>query len=482
MVRLAARRYVLFAVLLGFFSFAATLFFNAPAAHAAAGINSQISFQGKVVKSDGTNIADGTYNMEFKIYQDGTGTGGGTLKWTSDRLVGGSGGVVVTGGTFSVNLGALTSLSSVDFNQDTLWLSMQVGNSTSCTITTTFQANCGGDGEMTPYIRLTAAPYAMNAGLLNGLSSSSFVQLSPSLQQTGNININGSLTATSTISFGSSAQYTVDASGNVSTTGTSTVKTTNSNALSIQNSGGVALLTADTNAGNIILGKASSLTANLVFANAGSAATVSLAAGATGASYTLYLPTSAPTGANQCLGTSSTTQLTFTSCASGHSKTVVLNAEYAGAVLDATNDTTCSSANNGTMTAGSDITNKMNYYNWTSSQTTAQCYDIVVQYGLPSDFGSWDATTPLALSQYVSSTSNATSAVEVRDTANAVAQAFTTTTPASASAWTTTTVSGWQSTGTWTAGGTMYIRIRASSLSSAYIRLGNIKLTYNSTY
>src|SRR5438045_3693254 len=96
------------------------LFLTLPSrAFAAAGINPQLSFEGKVVKSDGTNLADGTYNMEFKIYQDGTNTGsGGTLKWTEDRLVGGTP-VTVTGGTFQVNLGSVTAFGgSVDWHQD----------------------------------------------------------------------------------------------------------------------------------------------------------------------------------------------------------------------------------------------------------------------------------------------------------------------------------------------------------------------------
>jgi hypothetical protein len=155
---------------------------------AAAGINSQLSFEGKIVKSDGTNITNGTYNMEFKIYQDGTNTGSGsTLKWTEDRLVGGSGGVTLTDGTFQVNLGSVNPFGSqVDWNQDTLWLSMQIGNSASCTISTTFQTNCGGDGEMTPYIRLTAVPYAnqaQSANTLGGtLTAGNFVQLAQGLQ------------------------------------------------------------------------------------------------------------------------------------------------------------------------------------------------------------------------------------------------------------------------------------------------------------
>ncbi|HSX02720.1 MAG TPA: hypothetical protein VLI05_05415, partial [Candidatus Saccharimonadia bacterium] len=41
---------------------------------AATGINQQINFQGRLLNAAGAVVADGTYNMEFKIYQDGTGT------------------------------------------------------------------------------------------------------------------------------------------------------------------------------------------------------------------------------------------------------------------------------------------------------------------------------------------------------------------------------------------------------------------------
>lgn len=161
---------------------------------AATGINSQVSFQGKVVSSTGVNLADGVYNMQFKIYQDGTNTGvGSTLKWTENRLISSSSAVTVTSGTFQVNLGSVTAFSGIDWNQDTLWLSMQVGSTSSCTITTTFQANCGGDGEMTPFIRFTSVPYALNAGSVNGLTASQLVQLSPGAQQTGTINVSGTV-------------------------------------------------------------------------------------------------------------------------------------------------------------------------------------------------------------------------------------------------------------------------------------------------
>jgi fibronectin-binding autotransporter adhesin len=151
--------------------------FSSPKVDAGTGTNQQLAFEGKIVLADGTNIANGTYNMEFKIYSGGTSTGGGTLQWTEDELTSASQGVTMTNGTFAINLGAVTPLSAVNWNSDTLWLSLQVGNTTSCTVTTTFQSNCGGDGEMTPYIRLTSVPYAFNAAELGGVAASGYGQL-----------------------------------------------------------------------------------------------------------------------------------------------------------------------------------------------------------------------------------------------------------------------------------------------------------------
>ena len=193
--------------LLAFFSVVtAGLLVTTQKSLATTGVNQQLSFSGKIVKSDGTNITDGTYNMEFKIYQDGTSSGSGsTLEWTEDYLVAGSSGVPSTGGvslssgTFQVNLGSICSgfaagtcgaktNAGVDFNQQTLWLSIQIGNSTACTVTsatTSFNTACGGDGEMSPYIRLTAVPQAFNADKLDGLDSTAFGQLGSSQSWTG---------------------------------------------------------------------------------------------------------------------------------------------------------------------------------------------------------------------------------------------------------------------------------------------------------
>jgi hypothetical protein len=199
------------------------IIFQTAISHAATGINQQVSFQGKLVNTNGTNLPDGVYNLQFKIYQDGTGciaSGtapcGGTLKWTESRLVSATQGVTVTAGTFQVNLGSITAFgASVDWNQDTLWLSMNVGGTATTPV---------WDGEMTPFIRLTSVPYSLNAGMVGGLTASQLVQLTPASTQTGTIDVSGNIKSGSTLQVN-----TLDSA----TSGVLTVGSTNSTSITL---------------------------------------------------------------------------------------------------------------------------------------------------------------------------------------------------------------------------------------------------------
>ncbi|HEX5456376.1 MAG TPA: carbohydrate binding domain-containing protein [Candidatus Saccharimonadales bacterium] len=184
--RLKGHKESLISLLLGVFSLL-ILIFTTPAS-AASGINQEINFQGRLLNSQGAVVADGYYNIEFKIYQDGdgqtagdtTGSPSGALKWTEDYLNANGNGVEVRNGFLSVQLGSITPFgSNIDWNQDTLWLSMNIGGTgTSCTPF----SSCSPDGEMLPMKRLTSTPYAINSGLLGGLSSAQYIQLAQGLQ------------------------------------------------------------------------------------------------------------------------------------------------------------------------------------------------------------------------------------------------------------------------------------------------------------
>lgn len=165
---------------------------------AAPGINQTINFQGRLFTASGATVPDGYYNVQFKIYQDGTGTAvgnpGGTLLWTEDHINSASQGVLVRNGFMSVELGSVTAFgSSIDWNQDTLWLSMNIGNTN---VSCTPFSSCGGDGEMVPMKRLSAVPYAMNALQLGGRTAGDFIQnQNASVQTAANFWIGGTARA-----------------------------------------------------------------------------------------------------------------------------------------------------------------------------------------------------------------------------------------------------------------------------------------------
>jgi hypothetical protein len=163
-------------------------------AHAGAGINQQLNFQGRLLNAQGAVVPDGYYNIEFKIYQDGdgqtegntTGTPAGSLEWTEDHLNANTQGVMVKNGYLSVQLGSVTAFgTSIDWNQDTLWLSMNIaGTGAACT---PFSA-CTPDGEMLPMKRLSSTPFALNSGLLNGLTAAQFLQIAQGVQTDASTN------------------------------------------------------------------------------------------------------------------------------------------------------------------------------------------------------------------------------------------------------------------------------------------------------
>jgi hypothetical protein len=249
---------------------------NPSAAVASTGINQELSFEGKVVTSSGQNIADGTYNMEFRVYtgcsNEPTSNTGCTPVWTEDWLNNNSEGVSFTSGTYEVNLGAICGFSTgtcesnsntaVNWNSYPLYLSLQIGNTSNCSTndpgSSAFTADCGGDGVMDPYVLLTSTPYSFNSGELGGLTAAQFGQLS----------------ATQTW------------------TGSNTIQATSTTAFQVQNASGQGLLAVDTSGNNINLG-ATGTTAL--------ASTVNIAT-STGASQTLHIADSSTETATLTLG------------------------------------------------------------------------------------------------------------------------------------------------------------------------------------
>ena len=136
-----------------------------------AAFNPQINYQAKLTASTTVAVANGSYNIRFKLY---TAESGGSPIWTEEwckgDCAGGGDGVdrriAIVSGLFSTLLGSTTVLTGVDFNQ-TLYLGVEAGG---------FNVNASWDGEMTPRKKLGTVPSAFVARTLNGYGDTQFIR------------------------------------------------------------------------------------------------------------------------------------------------------------------------------------------------------------------------------------------------------------------------------------------------------------------
>ena len=114
-------------VLALFFAFLVTIIaiISIYARGAQAATNSTINFQARVLQASGAVVADGSYSVEFKLYDAAS---GGTNEWTETQTA------AAKNGYITVSLGSVTPfVSTIDWSQEH-WLTM----------------NINGDGEMGP--------------------------------------------------------------------------------------------------------------------------------------------------------------------------------------------------------------------------------------------------------------------------------------------------------------------------------------------
>jgi hypothetical protein len=161
-----------------------------------------------------------------------------------------------------------------------------------------------------------------------------------------------------------------------------------------------------------------------------------------------------------------------------HTRAILLAAEYAGAVLDPGTGAN----NSGVITSGLDLTNRENYYKWTTGQATSQSYDVVVQVLVPSDFSAWSSSTPMTIDINTDDRTIGTVQAEIIDTAGSTDIAFTAITPTADDVWQARNVGTMD--GTYTAGGYMTVRVRiyATSAVTNGVKIGNIKMNYLSKW
>jgi hypothetical protein len=165
------KRFFLWVAVLAAISFAGL--FNATSSsttHAVTSVPTLMNFQGRLTNSAGNILANGTYNMKFRIYNAVT---SGTLQWNEDRLVSAGQGVTVTNGLFSVQLGSVSSLPASIFTSNSLYFEIELPTPA----TATSSSPSWTEGAMSPRNQLSTSAYAYNAETLDGIDSASFAQL-----------------------------------------------------------------------------------------------------------------------------------------------------------------------------------------------------------------------------------------------------------------------------------------------------------------
>lgn len=299
---------------------------------------STMSFQGKVVNSDGTNVANGTYAFVFKLY---TVSSSGSAIWTETQS-----NVTVSSGVFHANLGSICPF----FTSNTCNNSTPIDFNTNSSLYLGITFNSDPAGEMSPRVQLQSVPFAFNSDRVGGLTVDQLVQLSPSSQQTGTIDISGGVTSGGTVQGATlvatgalqgnslsvnSGSFEVTSAGAV-TGGTyngatlSGTELTGDGALAITSGGSNQNLTVNASgSGQILVGGTS--TGNILFGG-GSGSTGCTLTNSTGA----FACTSTINGATISGGTLSGTALTGTSAfsvtAGGSNQALNLNGSGSGAV------------------------------------------------------------------------------------------------------------------------------------------------------
>jgi hypothetical protein len=189
--RLRVRRKILLAATLQLLAAVfSVLIFLAPNTSDAATVPYMMNFQGRIADNSGNTLANGSYNMKFRLW---TLSSGGTndctgakvnCVWEGDRVYGSSDyRVSVTNGLFNIQLGDTTkgdpALTAAMFNaltQGVLYLEVELPTPATATCATNGCA-VWTEGAMTPRQALASSPYAINSDNLDGLTSASFGQL-----------------------------------------------------------------------------------------------------------------------------------------------------------------------------------------------------------------------------------------------------------------------------------------------------------------
>ena len=156
---------------------------------------------------------------------------------------------------------------------------------------------------------------------------------------------------------------------------------------------------------------------------------------------------------------------------------MILSAEYPGAVFSADG-----TDNNGSMIADSDVSNNsMNYYQWNSSQSSLNDYDIRVRFTLPPNFDNW-GTGGIMFNYATESQSISANKIDFyifKENSNTVDGLSENRVSPISGEWSSTTIPGSSLKECVSAGDTCMLIIKMSSSNDNYVRVGDIQIGYS---
>ncbi|MBU0646885.1 hypothetical protein KJ809_00475, partial [Patescibacteria group bacterium] len=167
------------------------MFFSTFITSTNAAFNEQINYQGKLTDASNIAVSDGNKCIKFRMMNAPT---AGTELWT-EEWKGSTSYATTTSGQFSVLLGSHQTLSSVNFNQSSIYLELQ------------FDPACDGTYEevFSPRKKLGSVPSAFESKKLGGKLESDLATLAENEIIAGQWNFN----ATTTLSTTTIAKLTV---------------------------------------------------------------------------------------------------------------------------------------------------------------------------------------------------------------------------------------------------------------------------------
>lgn len=395
----------------------------------------KMNFQGRLTDSTGTPKADGVYNMKFRIYDASS---GGTLQWSEERAVSASTGVSVVNGLFSVQLGEVSSLSPSLFTTQNLYLEVELPTPATATCTTGGCASYA-EGPMTPRNKFGSSAYAFNSDTIDGIDGANI----------GQLNANNSWTGTNVVSATSTAAFQVQKAA-----------------------GADVVLSVNTTDNRLVIGNANSATGadvTLLVVDSGSSSAIP-----TGTPGAMYFDTT--NNVFKCY-TTTWVNCDTTGAGGGQTRRVVMVPEFANGTIQADGSNNGGVMNSGFsagLSAGQGY--KHQYYQWTSSNTATQDYNIYVGAQIPSDYAS--SLANLKIWGYSSDTSLATATIQFtdHDGTNCYASPVSFT-PSTASTWEQISV-GAMTGCSFAANDIATVTIVVYAKSSAVFRVGEISYEY----